>query len=310
MGKNEEIETLALSILDDLTEGTVHLHAIMLKASKLSLLVNLPKNVEHFKKWASEIEPLEFTISSFASSMNAAVDPNVSHNSTLSITHHNSGERHGLRKKAEEATAQVAIYRSATYNYALGVYNNAKYGNLAESIFEKKRNRAEPLLRLYFADIEQRMNSIEGNINSKEPEDWANAVTSCRRLFMDLANELNPINGSKDSDEKYIDRLKDIISPKIESKSGKKLMKTMLDEMKARIEATIKKTQSSAHVYKPTLEEAEDIVLYSYMIIADIIIFHHKKIGSEEDITAITIDLEGKPKIEKSDPAKSAVKNV
>ena len=61
------------------------------------------------------------------------------------------------------------------------------------------------------------------------------------------------------------------------SKTKKKAIKSYFEELKKRIEATSDMTQGGAHQYRPTQEEAEDIVLYTYLLVADLMSVYTKK---------------------------------
>lgn len=118
----------------------------------------------------------------------------------------------------------LSYYRAETYNFVLNIYTKSQFGNIAESIFEKKRMKADTNLRKIFPDINQRLNSIEQNIKSDNPEDWKNSVISCRTLLMEIADILNPPKTSEEK-SKFINRLKDYVSPKIPSETKGKLVK-------------------------------------------------------------------------------------
>lgn len=281
MKKNEEILQLSEEILVDITDERLPLHNILLKASRLSLLLDIPKNVDLFKGWAKFAEQNFFVVSSFQSNMEAAKDPNFSIASAnpSQYIHNFSGnamERHGLRNNVNQVVGYLAQYRTETYNFVMGIYTKWKFGSIAESIFEKKRSRTEPILREIFPDINQRLNSIEQNINSDNPEDWKNAMVSCRTLLIDIADILNPPKDSKEKDQ-YINRLKDYISPKISSKTKKKLLNSYWDELKNRIEFTSDLTQGGAHKERPQKSHAEDVILFTYLAIADLMDVYSEK---------------------------------
>ena len=274
MKKNEEILQLAEEIMIDITNEHLPLHNILLKAARLSLLLDIPANVDLFKGWAKFAEQNSFVVGSFQINMEAAKDPNISLANESSspfanVVHHNSFERQGLRTTANQVVGYLANYRTETYNFVMGIYTKWKFGSVVEGIFEKKRNRTEPILREIFPDINQRLNSIEQNINSDNPEDWKNSVVSCRTLLIDIADILSPAKTPKEK-EQYINRLKDFISPKISSKTKRKLVGTYLDELKSRIGITADLTQGGAHKERPQKTEAEDVILFTYLAIADL----------------------------------------
>lgn len=281
MKKNEEILQLSEEILVDITDERLPLHNILLKASRLSLLLDIPKNVDLFKGWAKFSEQNSFVVGAFQTNMESAKDPNISLASASSspyanFVHNNAFERREIRNNANQVIGYLAQYRTETYNFVMGIYTKWKFGSVAESIFEKKRNRTEPVLREIFPDINQRLNSIEQNINSDNPEDWKNSVVSCRTLLADIADILNPPKDLKEKDQ-YINRLKDFISPRVSGKTKKKLLATYWDELKSRIEFTSDLTQGGAHKERPQKSHAEDVILFTYLAIADLMDVYSEK---------------------------------
>lgn len=281
MKKNEEITVLANEIMIDITNNRLPLHTILLKTSRLSLLLDMPDNVKVFNSWAKYAEQNQFIIETFNKSMEAAQDRDVSISSANPEQYvwnpaGNFLERDNLRKESRTIVGYLAHYRTETYNFALGIYTKWQFGNIAETIFERKRHHAEPILREIFPDINQRLNSIEQNIKSDNVEDWKNAVASCRTLLMDIADILNPPKTNEDKG-KYINRLKDFISPLVESETKNKLLKSYFEELKNRVEYTSDLTQGSAHKDRPNLIEAENIVLYTYLVVADLMEIYKEK---------------------------------
>lgn len=294
MKRNEEIAQLSYEIMLDITDSRLPLHNILLKASRLSLLLDIPSNVELFQTWAKYAEQNQFAIDAYRDNLASAKDPNVSVSSSNPNQYvmNNQGnifERSGIRKDAQTRVANLSGYRTQTYNFALGVYNKWQFGSTAQSIFEKKRAKAEPVLERIFPDTSQRLNSIDQNLLSNNSEDWKNAVASCRALLMDIADLLNPPKDAADKG-KYINRLKDYVSPKIASTTKKKLTKTYFDELKSRIEYTMDLTQSGSHQGRPLKDEAEDVVLHTYLVIAELMQIYaqeDKKERTEQLIKAL-----------------------
>lgn len=296
MKRNEQITSLAEEIMLDITNSRLPLNNILLKASHLSLLLDMPENIKTFKEWARYAEQNQFTADTFRANIESAKDRDISISSSNPDQYvwnpaGNFMERQQIRNTANAIVGFIAQYRTETYNFALGVYAKWQFGNIAESIFEKKRKKSEPVLREIFPDINQRLNSIEQNINSDNAEDWKNAVASCRTLIIDIADILNPPQTTEDKG-KYINRLKDFISPLLKSDTKKKILITYVEELKKRIEYTSDMTQGGSHTDRPPLEEAEDVVLYTYLLIADLMAIYKKTMPKQEitDKKAKTID--------------------
>lgn len=116
---------------------------------------------------------------------------------------------------------------------------------------------------------------------------------------MDIADLLNPPKDKEDKG-KYINRLKDYVAPKVESTTKKKLLKSYFDELKARIEYTMDMTQGGSHQKRPEHSEAEDVVLHTYLIVAELM-----QIYAEEDEKEKTEKLvEALEEVKKKEPPK------
>ncbi len=275
MSKNSEIANLAKEILMDFGNN-LPLHIIMLKSAQLTLLANL----NSYHKWiidnTGSAEQSEASKSVFQVRMGAASDPSVSVSSSnpheipsLAIMNKgNLGERGHLADEFKKTINWLSYLRIETYKIVLGVYNQWKFGNTAEGIFESKRNMVGPVLLLMLPDIELRLNSITENLNSPNQEDWKNAVVSCRTLFIDLSNKICP-GAEGVIKQNYIDRLKNYISTKpTESRTRLKLDKKIFEEVKDRIELVVESTQGAAHDGRPELAYAQDVVLHTYLALA------------------------------------------
>lgn len=199
----------------------------------------------------------------------------------------NSFERTTIRRDAESRSRILAGYRAKTYDFALGIYNKWSFGSVAETVFEKKRAKVEPILQKIFPDTSLTLNSIEQNLRSSNPEDWKNAVVSCRTLLMDLANILAPVQDPSEKD-KYINRLKTYVSPKIDSKTKLELLKSYFEELKKRIDYTAKMTQGAAHQSRPSQSDAEDVVLYTYLVISELMQIYSQRQSQEPETSADT----------------------
>jgi len=265
---------LRTSKQNDFENNKIPLPNILLKTAKLSALLGIDYNVNLFKGWAKDAEHKIFTIGSFQSNIEAAKDPDVSLKSSnpyQSVHHFNNyQERLGIRNTTDVAQSALAAYRTEAYQFVMNTYNQLSFGEVVEGIFDKKRAKVEATLIKIFPDYKDRLKSIESNLRSNNAEDWKSAVVSCRSLLMELADLINPAKPGEDP-KNYQNRLMDAISPKIESKTKRELLENLIEEVKLRIEFTIKLTQGSAHKDRPPLEYAEDAVLYTYLVIAEVI---------------------------------------
>jgi hypothetical protein len=197
MSRNQEITVYADEIIKDIISNLSPLPNILMKAERLAILLNNQTLANQFRSWAKDAEYKVFEIGAYTTEMEAAKDPDVSIHSSnpnqyVMSRPGNQLERTALRKNVRQAQSALAAYRTEAHAYALSIYTKWQFGNIAESVFEKKRQRTDPILQEIFPDFHERIKSIEENLLSDKDEHWKNAVVSCRTLLMDLADTLNP----------------------------------------------------------------------------------------------------------------------
>lgn len=85
---------------------------------------------------------------------------------------------------------RLSILKSKYYEYAFKKHIEISFGNVATTIFSEYREQVEN----GFADLPKdailKLQAIEDKINSNNSELYSQALTTCRRLFENTANEL------------------------------------------------------------------------------------------------------------------------
>lgn len=230
------------------------------------------------------VAELENELEAAKEQMKVAFDRDVSissanPNQTVFSPIGNGIERTNLRQIITEKSKKLDQIKSGYYNYVLGVYYETKFKNITEDIFKKKKLIVDKTLSSYLPETFEKFVSVYENLQSEKAENWANAVHSCRRVLKDLADFLLPAtdenidlgNGRsiKLSSENYIIRLKEFIKRNSSSTSFVKVVGSHLDFIGDRIDAIYKSTTKGTHD-KVTQEEAESYVMYTYMLVGDI----------------------------------------
>ena len=115
-----------------------------------------------------------------------------------------------------------------------------------DSVFSQFRKEADERLEALAPSILGKLTSVYDNLDSENPEDWANAVHSCRRILVDLADALYPprdepieIGGKlvKVGQEQYINRLVQFIASKTGSKTYRDVVGADLSNIGKRLDA-------------------------------------------------------------------------
>lgn len=199
----------------------------------------------------------------------------------------NGLERAGLREKIINSSKKLDQLKSGYYNYVLGVYYELKFKNITESIFQKRKIIVDKALSEHLPETFEKFVSVYQNLKSEKSEDWANAVHSCRRIIKDIADFLYPATdkkieigegkGVKLNDENYIARLKQFIKENNESDAFTGVVGSHLDFIGDRIDAIYKSSTKGSHA-KVNQKEAESYVMYTYMLIGDVMDLYNSTI--------------------------------
>lgn len=159
------------------------------------------------------------------------------------------------------------------------MYNNLMYGNIVEDTFTRARLEANEKLAKLCPDAIKKFVSVYDNMDSNNPEDWANAVHSCRRILLDMADALYPprdqpisVNGKaiKVGAEQYINRLIQFVSSKVESKTYADVVGADLSSIGIRLDAINNAVCKGTHV-DVSKDEASRYIIHTYLLISDII---------------------------------------
>lgn len=191
----------------------------------------------------------------------------------------NTFERNSLRQTITEKSKKIDQLRTAYYNYVLGVYYELQFKNISEDIFQKNKLIVDKALSEHLPETFEKFVSVYENLESKNKEDWANAVHSCRRVLSDLADFIYPADNKQIdigsgkkivlSKDNYIARLKEYIKGKGSGKSFARVVGSHLDYIGDRIDSLYGSTNKGTHA-KVSQKEAESYVMYTYMLVGNI----------------------------------------
>jgi hypothetical protein len=235
--------------------------------------------------FTESIEQLEQQIETSKIRLQVARDPDVSISSanpsqwvTPPIGH--VLERNSLQTSIVTASQRLASRRAMIYQYASRRHYELKFSGIAQNIFSLIRESVDRNIGQFVPEALQKFASVHDNLRSTNPENWANAVHSCRRILQDLADALFPPQ-EKDGVTKsgkpiklgpgnYINRLMCFVEAKSDSDRFADLVGSHLSFLGDRLDAVFEATQKGSHT-SVTREEANRYVVYAYMLIGDIL---------------------------------------
>lgn len=242
---------------------------------------------EYAKK--QSIEQIENELEAAKIRLTASADPDISISSAnpdqyVINPRGNQDERQTLNNTIRDNTELLSNRRSFIYQYALKKNHELKFSEIVSDAFSRKRETADRLISKYIPSATKKFTAIYENLLSDNPEDWSNAVHSCRRILQDLADSVFPAQSEnrvvyKDGEKKeiklgkenYINRLVAFIEDKNESMRYEEIVGSHLEYLGNRLDAIFKAAQKGTHDTIMSREEADRYVIYTYMIVTDVL---------------------------------------
>jgi len=239
--------------------------------------------------WTQPITEWEQEVKTAEKELEAARDPDISISSanpmqTVSLPISHSFERQAIRSKVGLACKRLAERRALIYAYVLRKHHELKFSGIADDIFSRIRERVDSSIGKTIPKSVQKLSAIHDNLRSENVEDWSNAVHSCRRILLELADAVFPpqkedriktTNGKtitiKLGKEQYINRLIAFIEDHSSSGRYKHIVGSHLRFIGERLDSIVGAAQKGTHGEIVSQEEADRYVVYTYIIIGDIL---------------------------------------
>jgi hypothetical protein len=238
--------------------------------------------------YVSPISEFEQTINLSPTLLQSARDPDYSvssanPNQVLPTPSSNYFERQTIKGQLAIASRRLANSRKLIYQYVLLKYYELKFSGISDDIFSRLRTRVDSDVGKLIPESINKFSSVYNNLLSENPEDWSNAVHSCRRILKDLADKLFPpredrvIKGGKKpnviklGEDNYVNRLIAFIESKTSSEKFTKIVGSHLDFIGNRLDSIVESSHKGSHTTITTKEEADRYVIYTYLIVGDIL---------------------------------------
>lgn len=216
--------------------------------------------------------------------LGAAGDPDVSITSANQYQYvqapmGNKWERQSLQTQINSASGKLASRRALIFDYAIRSHYGLKYSGIAQDVFTRVRAKVDKQIGEIVPGAAQKFAAVYDNLRSENPEDWSNAVHSCRRILQDLADVVFPatdvprVVGKKEiqlGPDNYINRLVCYCEDQSTSSRTQAIIGSHLGFMGDRLDAVFGATQKGSHG-SVSKDEADRYVLYTYMLVGDIL---------------------------------------
>jgi len=298
--KNIELTNLASEILQNIELGDLPISKIISKSLKLARLRGDFDNLEWLKS----------ELSGYETAQNGSI-PDMFEKGKKSGRHYQQKDEDGkfknyfftesvglIETEIEIAEIQLKVtplsphsqhklkkwknllerIKASLYEYVLEIYFELRFGTIIETVFEKTKKRVDGLLSTICPYGIKELIAAYDNLISSNETNWSNTANSCRRLLKDLADILYPprkysnkeIQGRKLTEDAYINRLMQFIKEKANSEKFEMIIGSQLNFIADRLDA-IKEFAGKGVHYILSKEEAERILIYTYLLIGDIL---------------------------------------
>jgi hypothetical protein len=169
------------------------------------------------------------------------------------------------------------------FEYVAGKHYELKFSGIAQDIFARLRERVDVSIGDTVPNAVKMLTAIYANLASENSEGWSNAVHGCRRLLQALADALYPPREDREVSEggktrrislgtnAYINRLIAFVEEKSGSRSFTDIVGSHLRFIGERLDAIAGAAQKGTHDTITTRDEADRYVIYTYMLVGDIL---------------------------------------
>jgi hypothetical protein len=193
-------------------------------------------------------------------------------------------ERMSIRQSVAQATQRLASRGTLIHRYALRKHYELKFSGVADEVFSRIRDRVDASIGRTTPDAIQRFAATHDNLRSENPEDWSNAVHSCRRILVDLADavfaprdddRVIEVDGKKKTirlgHDQYVNRIMAFVEGKATSRRFREIVGSHLAFLGDRLDSITKAAQKGSHDTIVSREEADRYVVYTYLVVGDVL---------------------------------------
>ena len=233
------------------------------------------------------VEVLEERIATTKIAISAARDPDVSISSAnpnqFVSARGNTIERNRLRQSLSSDVGTLASRRGFLHRYVSQRYDELRFSGIADDIFSRIRAAVDQRIGETVPSAVQKFTAVYENLQSDNPENWANAVHSCRRILQGLADAVFParpdavktVNGKertiKLGPDNYINRLVAYVEERADSERYEAVVGSSLRYIGDRLDAVFAAAQKGSHAEISSRDEADRYVVYTYMLVSDLL---------------------------------------
>jgi hypothetical protein len=181
----------------------------------------------------------------------------------------------GFRESVEQCETVLSHARNRLHRYASAKLSRLLFEEIPERVLNETRRMVDGFLATSCPPALEKFGVAHEELIANSSENWSNACTAVRRILLDIADTLYPatnesIEGRKLGPAEYKNRLWAYAKMKLTSESRRQTVFAELDDVGGRIDAIYSQSNKGVHA-AVTRDEAERLIVRTYLLIADLI---------------------------------------
>jgi len=200
-------------------------------------------------------------------------------NATIKMLHSQIAALNSVKEAYLNNVELFSSLKAALHGYVTDTLIAIEFGNVAESIFDALRQDVDTFVRSHCPKAAEKLIAIAERMAEGTSEAFAEALTSCRRLLMTVADSVFPpadedwLDGSgkphKVGADNYKNRLLAFIETRLKSDSSWAMLENELEHLCSRLDAVYEKTCKGVHA-DVSVEEARLAIIEGYIFVGEI----------------------------------------
>lgn len=177
------------------------------------------------------------------------------------------------------ASENYSRQRAMLHRWATDMLISLELGDAAEGIFESARASVDVFIAAHAPRAAEQLVALNESMRNGEGESLSHALTSCRRLLMNVADAMFPPRAEPYKDrkgkertvgpEQYKNRLVAYLAERVESDGSLAILDADLGHLAARIDAVYEKACKGVHD-EVDKAEAQLTVIHTYLFLAEV----------------------------------------
>ena len=230
--------------------------------------------------WTSPLGRLQLDIDTGLANL-AALTGVASGEWAMGVEASRQRERHAVRKSISDEQAIIDQVVGSIHEFAMTRYQELRFGSAVQTAFEVVRDEVDAKIAALVPEALPMLNAALENATSNNPEQWANAASTCRRLLKVVADAVRPPGPAVElapgrviqmGDGNYINRLVAWIAARSDSETMAGMISRDIEFLGERLDAADRAGHKGAHSRVERLE-ASRYITGTYLLLGDVLRF-------------------------------------